>query len=162
MTIKVGDSLPNGTLTEFFDTESGACAVGPNAFQVADLVKGKKIALFAVPGEETGVFSSPYQAGSRIQLPPHESVPGTVFNCPATGRPLTVPPTLPAAWRYVAEVRQAEVPEARSPFILSEEEAWQPVPAGQRPQEGLGLGRSGFHFRRVHSGPVHHACLKYH
>ena len=58
MTIKVGDSLPNGTLTEFFDTETGACAVGPNAFQVADLVKGKKIAIFAVPGAFTPTCSA--------------------------------------------------------------------------------------------------------
>src|SRR5690606_41359863 len=37
MTIKVGDRVPDGTLTEFFDTEADGCALGPNAFQVADL-----------------------------------------------------------------------------------------------------------------------------
>ncbi len=63
MTIKVGDSLPNGTLTEFFDTETGACAVGPNAFQVADLVKGKKIAIFAVPGAFTPTCSAKHLPG---------------------------------------------------------------------------------------------------
>ncbi|WP_019938234.1 peroxiredoxin [Bordetella sp. FB-8] len=63
MTINVGDSLPNGTLTEFFDTEAGACAVGPNAFQVADLVKGKKIAIFAVPGAFTPTCSAKHLPG---------------------------------------------------------------------------------------------------
>jgi peroxiredoxin len=63
MTIKVGDNLPDGTLTEFFDVETGACAVGPNAFQVADLVKGKKIALFAVPGAFTPTCSAKHLPG---------------------------------------------------------------------------------------------------
>ena len=63
MTIKVGDSLPDGTLTEFFDVQTEACAVGPNAFQVADLVKGKKIALFAVPGAFTPTCSAKHLPG---------------------------------------------------------------------------------------------------
>jgi Peroxiredoxin len=42
MTVKVGDRVPDGTLTEFIETESAACSVGPNNFEVADLVKGKK------------------------------------------------------------------------------------------------------------------------
>lgn len=63
MTIKAGDSLPNGTLTEFFDTETGACAVGPNAFQVADLVKDKTIAIFAVPGAFTPTCSAKHLPG---------------------------------------------------------------------------------------------------
>ena len=62
MTIKVGDTLPDGTLTEFFDTETEACAVGPNAFQVADLVKGKKIALFGSYGWGDGEWMRTWQS----------------------------------------------------------------------------------------------------
>ena len=58
MTIKVGDTLPEGTLTEFIDVETQGCSLGPNAFQVADQVKGKKIAVFAVPGAFTPTCSA--------------------------------------------------------------------------------------------------------
>ena len=47
MTIKVGDRVPDATLTEFIETETAGCTLGPNAFQVADLVKGKKILMFS-------------------------------------------------------------------------------------------------------------------
>lgn len=63
MTIKVGDRVPDGTLTEFFDIEANGCAVGPNAFQVADLVKGKTIAVFAVPGAFTPTCSAKHLPG---------------------------------------------------------------------------------------------------
>ena len=53
MSIKVGDRVPDGTLTEFIETESEGCSLGPNAFQVADLTRGKTIALFALPGAFT-------------------------------------------------------------------------------------------------------------
>ena len=42
MPIQVGQALPNATLYEFFDEETGGCSIGPNAFQVSDLIKGKK------------------------------------------------------------------------------------------------------------------------
>ncbi|AZG10575.1 peroxiredoxin [Pigmentiphaga sp. H8] len=58
MTIKVGDRVPDGTLTEFIAVETEGCSLGPNAFQVADLVKGKKIAVFAVPGAFTPTCSA--------------------------------------------------------------------------------------------------------
>ena len=58
MTIKVGDTLPEATLTEFIEIEGNGCSVGPNAFKVADLVKGKKIALFALPGAFTPTCSA--------------------------------------------------------------------------------------------------------
>jgi peroxiredoxin len=58
MTIKVGDRIPDGTLTEFIAVETEGCALGPNAFQVADLVKGKRIAVFAVPGAFTPTCSA--------------------------------------------------------------------------------------------------------
>lgn len=58
MTIKVGDRLPEGKLNEFIETESEGCSVGPNAFNVADLVKGKKIAIFGLPGAFTPTCSA--------------------------------------------------------------------------------------------------------
>lgn len=53
MPITVGDRLPDGTLTEFIEVERPGCTLGPNAFQVKDLVKGKRIVLFGVPGAFT-------------------------------------------------------------------------------------------------------------
>jgi glutaredoxin/glutathione-dependent peroxiredoxin len=58
MAIKVGDRLPEGTLTEMIDTEREGCTLGPNAFNVSDLVKGKKVAVFAVPGAFTPTCSA--------------------------------------------------------------------------------------------------------
>jgi peroxiredoxin len=58
MTIKVGDSLPDATLTEFVEVEGNGCSVGPNAFKVSDLVKGKKIAVFGLPGAFTPTCSA--------------------------------------------------------------------------------------------------------
>ncbi|ANN79420.1 peroxiredoxin [Bordetella flabilis] len=63
MTIKVGDRVPDGTLTEFIETETESCALGPNNFQVADLVKGKKIVVFAVPGAFTPTCSAKHLPG---------------------------------------------------------------------------------------------------
>lgn len=63
MTIKVGDRVPDGTLTEFVEIEANGCSVGPNAFQVADLVKGKTIAVFAVPGAFTPTCSAKHLPG---------------------------------------------------------------------------------------------------
>jgi len=63
MTIKMGDRVPEGTLAEFIETATDTCAVGPNNFQVADLVKGKKIALFAVPGAFTPTCSAKHLPG---------------------------------------------------------------------------------------------------
>ena len=58
MPIKVGDRLPDGTLTEFIEQETPGCTVGPNAFQVADLTKGKKIVVFGLPGAFTPTCSA--------------------------------------------------------------------------------------------------------
>jgi glutaredoxin/glutathione-dependent peroxiredoxin len=58
MTIKVGDSLPDATLTEFVEVEGNGCSIGPNAFKVADLVKGKKIVMFGLPGAFTPTCSA--------------------------------------------------------------------------------------------------------
>src|SRR5471030_3019535 len=56
--IKVGDRLPEGTLTEFIETETAGCSLGPNAFKVSDLVKGKKIAIFGLTGAYTPTCSA--------------------------------------------------------------------------------------------------------
>ena len=58
MAIKVGDRVPEGTLTEFIEQETPGCTVGPNAFQVADLTKGKKIVVFGLPGAFTPTCSA--------------------------------------------------------------------------------------------------------
>jgi peroxiredoxin len=58
MTIKVGDRLPEGTLQEFIEVESAGCSLGPNTFKVEDLVKGKKILIFGLPGAYTPTCSA--------------------------------------------------------------------------------------------------------
>ena len=63
MTIQIGDRLPEGTLAEFIDTETEGCTLGPNTFQVADLVKGKKIAIFGLPGAFTPTCSAKHVPG---------------------------------------------------------------------------------------------------
>jgi glutaredoxin/glutathione-dependent peroxiredoxin len=58
VSIKVGDRLPEGTLTEFYEQEAPGCSVGPNSFKVADLVKGKKVVIFGLPGAFTPTCSA--------------------------------------------------------------------------------------------------------
>jgi len=67
MTIQVGDRVPDGTLTEFIETETAGCSLGPNAFSVAELVKGKKIVVFAVPGAFTPTCSAQHLPGYVAQ-----------------------------------------------------------------------------------------------
>ena len=49
MTIAIGDRLPEVRVSEYIETETPGCTIGTNVFQVADLVKGKKIVIFGVP-----------------------------------------------------------------------------------------------------------------
>ncbi len=63
MTIKVGDRVPAGVLTEFIATETEGCSLGPNAFKIEEQVKGKKIAVFAVPGAFTPACSNQHVPG---------------------------------------------------------------------------------------------------
>jgi peroxiredoxin len=63
MTIKIGDRLPEATLTEFVEVEGNGCAVGPNAFKVSDLAKGKTIAIFGLPGAFTPTCSAKHVPG---------------------------------------------------------------------------------------------------
>jgi peroxiredoxin len=58
MTIKVGDRLPAGTLSEYVDVETEGCKIGPNQFQVDDLTKGKKVVIFGLPGAFTPTCSA--------------------------------------------------------------------------------------------------------
>jgi peroxiredoxin len=58
MTIKVGDKLPAGKLSEFVEVETAGCAVGPNNFDINDLTRGKKVAIFGVPGAFTPTCSA--------------------------------------------------------------------------------------------------------
>ncbi|MBL8515365.1 MAG: peroxiredoxin [Betaproteobacteria bacterium] len=61
--IKIGDTLPDGTLTEFIEEETAGCTIGPNSFKVADLVKGKKIVVFGLPGAFTPTCSAKHVPG---------------------------------------------------------------------------------------------------
>lgn len=63
MTIQIGDRLPEGSLAEFVETETAGCTLGPNTFQVADLVKGKTIAIFGLPGAYTPTCSAKHVPG---------------------------------------------------------------------------------------------------
>jgi peroxiredoxin len=63
MTIKIGDRLPEGELREFIEVETEGCALGPNKFNVTDLVKGKKIVIFGLPGAYTPTCSAKHVPG---------------------------------------------------------------------------------------------------
>jgi len=63
MTIQIGDRLPDATLSEFIDVETEGCALGPNSFRVADLVPGKTIAIFGLPGAYTPTCSAQHLPG---------------------------------------------------------------------------------------------------
>ena len=56
--IKVGDSLPAVTLSEFSEVEGNGCSLGPNPVDVAKAAAGKTIAIFAVPGAFTPTCSA--------------------------------------------------------------------------------------------------------
>jgi peroxiredoxin len=58
MTIKVGDRLPAGALSEYIEVETAGCALGPNEFKVEDLTKGKKVVVFGLPGAFTPTCSA--------------------------------------------------------------------------------------------------------
>ncbi|MEM9716278.1 MAG: peroxiredoxin [Pseudomonadota bacterium] len=51
MTISVGDKLPNATLLKIGEG-------GPEAVQIADLVAGKKVVIFGLPGAYTSTCTS--------------------------------------------------------------------------------------------------------
>src|SRR4051812_42000074 len=54
MAIKVGDRLPDGKLMESTEFDSGTqCAMPPKEVNAAEAAKGKKIAVFGLPGAYT-------------------------------------------------------------------------------------------------------------
>ena len=63
MTIKAGDRLPDGTLTEYVETERPGCTIGPNPVQVSEAAKGKRIVIFGVPGAFTPTCSAKHVPG---------------------------------------------------------------------------------------------------
>jgi len=59
MTVKIGDTLPDGKLMESNSFEEGSgCAMPPKEVDVAQAAKGKKIAVFGVPGAFTPTCSA--------------------------------------------------------------------------------------------------------
>lgn len=66
--ITVGQAVPDATLTEFIAKETAGCSLGPNAFKVADLVKGKKIVVFGVPGAFTPTCSAQHVPGFKEHI----------------------------------------------------------------------------------------------
>jgi peroxiredoxin len=63
MTIQVGEQLPEGKLQEYIEVETAGCTIGPNTFAVRDLVRGKKIAVFGLPGAFTPTCSAQHVPG---------------------------------------------------------------------------------------------------
>jgi len=57
MTIKVGDRVPDGKLTESTEFDA-ACPVAPKDVNVPEAVKGKKVAVFGLPGAYTPTCSA--------------------------------------------------------------------------------------------------------
>ena len=63
MTIKIGDRLPAGILSEFVETASEGCSIGPNVVDVEAQTKGKTIAIFGLPGAFTPTCSAQHVPG---------------------------------------------------------------------------------------------------
>ena len=61
--IKIGDTLPAVTLTEYVEVEGNGCSVGPNPVDVIQASAGKTIALFALPGAFTPTCSARHIPG---------------------------------------------------------------------------------------------------
>ena len=61
--LKVGDTLPAGSLSEFIEVEGNGCSLGPNTFDLQKATAGKKIAVFALPGAYTPTCSAKHVPG---------------------------------------------------------------------------------------------------
>src|SRR5580698_11303818 len=65
--IKIGDNIPDATLTE--TTEFGeACPIAPAKVSVAEATKGKRVVIFGVPGAYTPTCSAKHVPGYVQQL----------------------------------------------------------------------------------------------
>lgn len=69
MTIKVGETLPEGTLIECaeFDPSNG-CPINPQTLNVTELAKDKKIVIFGLPGAFTPTCSLKHLPGYVEQI----------------------------------------------------------------------------------------------
>lgn len=63
MTISAGDRLPGATLHEFVEVATPACPAGPNAFEVSELCRGRRIVIFGLPGAFTPTCSARHLPG---------------------------------------------------------------------------------------------------
>lgn len=63
MSIQIGDRIPDAQLGEFIEVATDSCPTGPTMHSVAELAKGKKIAVFAVPGAFTPTCSEKHLPG---------------------------------------------------------------------------------------------------
>ena len=61
--IKVGDTLPQGTLMEFLEVAGEGCSIGPNPVDVGKATAGKTIAVFGLPGAFTPTCSAKHVPG---------------------------------------------------------------------------------------------------
>ena len=63
MTITIGERLPDATLQEFIEVEGNGCSIGPNSFHVEEAVRGRKLAIFGLPGAFTPTCSAKHVPG---------------------------------------------------------------------------------------------------
>jgi peroxiredoxin len=64
MAIKVGDRLPEGKLMETTEFDSATqCAMAPKEVNVGEALKGKKVAIFGLPGAYTPTCSAKHVPG---------------------------------------------------------------------------------------------------
>ena len=63
MTITIGERLPDATLQEFIEVEGNGCSIGPNKFNVEEAVRGRKLAIFGLPGAFTPTCSAQHVPG---------------------------------------------------------------------------------------------------
>ena len=61
--LKVGDRLPEGKLSEFVEVEGNGRSLGPDAFDIRQASRGKRIAVFALPGAFTPTCSARHVPG---------------------------------------------------------------------------------------------------
>ncbi len=61
--IRVGDKLPEGTLYELTVEYTQGCPTGPEAFKVSEITKGRRIAIFGLPGAFTRTCSGRHLPG---------------------------------------------------------------------------------------------------
>ena len=88
--IKVGDSLPALTLTEYSDVAGEGCSIGPNPVPLQQAAAGKTIALFAVPGAFTPTCSAQHVPGYLAQLEAFKAVGVVEVWCPSVDDPVVM------------------------------------------------------------------------